>query len=216
MLYSGGGEFVTDRADDPPLTDAAVRGLSNTAGQELTFTCVPPGSGPRLGLDRDGDGFGDADEIDHGSDPANAASTPSGVPQICDSTTSFVFRRATLRDSRGTLSLLAKDVPITTYTQEPVSVVLADGGGTIFGGIVPGASILPKGSGFKFQAATGSTGITSVTVCENRSLPGHFKVTLRTKGAWPVGSANETELTTDVTLNVGGQCFHGNATKVRP
>ena len=32
----------------------------------------------RLGLDRDGDGFLDRDELDAGSDPADAASTPGG------------------------------------------------------------------------------------------------------------------------------------------
>ncbi len=216
MRYTGGGEFTTDRSADAPMSDAAVRALSNTAGQELTFTCVPPGSGLRIGIDRDEDGFGDADELDHGSDPANAASIPSGVPPVCTSTTSFVFRRATLRDSRGTLSMLAKDVPLTTYTQQSVSMHLVDGGGTIFSGVVPGASIVPKGSGFKFHAVPGSTGITYVTVRESRSMPGRFRVTMRTKAAWAPGLANETELTTDVTLNIGGRCFQGNATKVRP
>jgi hypothetical protein len=31
-------------------------------GQELTFTCVPPGTGTRIGIDRDEDGVYDADE----------------------------------------------------------------------------------------------------------------------------------------------------------
>jgi hypothetical protein len=30
------------------LTDAQIRALANTAGQEVTFTCVPPGSGARI------------------------------------------------------------------------------------------------------------------------------------------------------------------------
>jgi hypothetical protein len=42
----------------------------------LTFTCTPPGSGVRIGLDRDMDGFMDGDEIAAGSDPANPLSTP--------------------------------------------------------------------------------------------------------------------------------------------
>ena len=29
---------------------------------EITFTCVPPGSGVRIGIDRDEDGILDADE----------------------------------------------------------------------------------------------------------------------------------------------------------
>lgn len=38
------------------LTDAALRALAATAGQEVTYTCVPPGSGVRIALDRDRDG----------------------------------------------------------------------------------------------------------------------------------------------------------------
>ena len=30
------------------LSDSALRALAATAGQEVTFTCVPPGSGARL------------------------------------------------------------------------------------------------------------------------------------------------------------------------
>ena len=47
-----------------------------STGQPVTYTCVPPGEGVRLGLDRDGDGFFDRDEIDAGTDPADATSLP--------------------------------------------------------------------------------------------------------------------------------------------
>jgi len=40
----------------PAVTSAALRTLGAGAGQELTFTCVPPGSGNRIALDRDRDG----------------------------------------------------------------------------------------------------------------------------------------------------------------
>src|SRR5262249_32686272 len=56
-LYIGGGEFESDRSTDPLLADSAVRGIASTAGQEVTFTCVPPGSGVRIGIDRDGDTY---------------------------------------------------------------------------------------------------------------------------------------------------------------
>ena len=42
-----------------------------------------------------------------------------------------------------------------------------------------------------------------------------FKVTLHTKDAWAPGAANQDAAATLVTLNVGGQCFRGSATKVR-
>jgi hypothetical protein len=42
----------------------------------LTYTCVPAGEGVRIALDRDGDGFADADEIAHGTNPADPTSHP--------------------------------------------------------------------------------------------------------------------------------------------
>jgi hypothetical protein len=69
-------DFQSDRAAEVPLTDHQLRALAATPGQELTFTCVPPGSGLRIGIDRDDDGFFDRDELDGGSDPADPLSTP--------------------------------------------------------------------------------------------------------------------------------------------
>ncbi len=70
------GAFVQDRSRAPALSDAALRALVGIATPSLTFTCVPPGSGWRLGIDRDGDGYADGDEIAAGSDPANPKSVP--------------------------------------------------------------------------------------------------------------------------------------------
>lgn len=60
-LYSN-GHFIGDRANRPPLSAIALRLLALLPGQELTFTCVPPGSGVRIGIDRDQDGVFDGDE----------------------------------------------------------------------------------------------------------------------------------------------------------
>jgi hypothetical protein len=68
------GQFRTDRASEALLSDTQVRALA-TAGQELTYTCVPPGNGTRIGVDRDEDGFRST-EIDAGSDPADPSSIP--------------------------------------------------------------------------------------------------------------------------------------------
>ncbi|HEU4412002.1 MAG TPA: hypothetical protein VFS43_42570, partial [Polyangiaceae bacterium] len=76
LLYVGGGQFVTDRQALPPLADGWVRLLANHPTRALTYTCAPPGSGRRIGIDRDGDGHLDGDERDAGTDPANAASHP--------------------------------------------------------------------------------------------------------------------------------------------
>ncbi len=74
-VYAGGGFFESDRALDPPVTESDLRASAGT-GKELTYTGVPLGSGMRIGVDRDEDGFRDRDEIDGGSDPADPLSTP--------------------------------------------------------------------------------------------------------------------------------------------
>jgi YVTN family beta-propeller protein len=43
--------------------------LASTGTSTLTFTCVPPGMGERLGIDRDEDGSWDELEVDAGTDP---------------------------------------------------------------------------------------------------------------------------------------------------
>jgi DNA-binding beta-propeller fold protein YncE len=67
--------FVGNRRSDAPLSDASLRQRASQKDGELTYTCTPPGSGVRVGIDRDEDGVLDGDEEDAGSDPANAAST---------------------------------------------------------------------------------------------------------------------------------------------
>jgi YVTN family beta-propeller protein len=82
-VYVGGGRFQPDRKSDATLTDAALRAQANTAGQELTYTCVPPGSGERIALDRDGDSFWDGDERDAGTDPGDPDSAPCSGDPTC-------------------------------------------------------------------------------------------------------------------------------------
>lgn len=68
------GVWRSDR-DGETFTDAALKALA-APGAELTFTAVARGLGPRLGRDRDGDGFGDLTEADAGTSPADASSHP--------------------------------------------------------------------------------------------------------------------------------------------
>jgi YVTN family beta-propeller protein len=72
--------YQSDRAEEAPLNDAALRALAQTPGQELTYTCVPPGSGTRIALDRDDDTYFDRDELDFGSDPEDESSIPVPEP----------------------------------------------------------------------------------------------------------------------------------------
>ena len=76
FVYVGSGLFVGNRLCDGSISDTALRQQASHAGRELTYTCGPPGSGERMGIDRDSDGFRDGDEEDANSDPADAASTP--------------------------------------------------------------------------------------------------------------------------------------------
>ena len=69
------GLFLGNRRNDAPLSDAGLRQRASQKGGELTYTCTPPGSGVRAGIDRDEDGVLDGDEEDAGSDPADATST---------------------------------------------------------------------------------------------------------------------------------------------
>jgi DNA-binding beta-propeller fold protein YncE len=77
---AGSSSFQSDRAAETisqsDLTNAAA------GGSELTITVVPFGSELRLGIDRDLDGVFDRDELDAGTDPANAASAPGACPQF--------------------------------------------------------------------------------------------------------------------------------------
>ncbi|MFM7051640.1 MAG: hypothetical protein ACKOYN_05850 [Planctomycetota bacterium] len=75
------GNFRSDRAGEPLRTPAQLLALA-AAGSELTYTLVPQGSQTRLGVDRDLDGFLDRDELDAGSDPADATSVPE--PCVAD------------------------------------------------------------------------------------------------------------------------------------
>jgi DNA-binding beta-propeller fold protein YncE len=56
------GTFQSDKVAEAPITDATLRAQAATAGQDLTYTCVPPGWGLRGGVDRDGDGSFDGDD----------------------------------------------------------------------------------------------------------------------------------------------------------
>jgi DNA-binding beta-propeller fold protein YncE len=85
--YVGGGNFQPDRNADAVITTSALRALAAVTGQEQTYTSVPPGSGVRIGLDRDEDGIFDRRELDCGTDPANPASFPSASGGCAPTTT---------------------------------------------------------------------------------------------------------------------------------
>ena len=78
-LYLGNGKFQGDEADGELIAISELRKRTQKVGKEVTYTCVPPGSGVRIGIDRDEDGFLDGDEREAGSDPADPTSTPESA-----------------------------------------------------------------------------------------------------------------------------------------
>jgi YVTN family beta-propeller protein len=79
------GTFQTDKTSEAALTAVAVRALAQTAGQEVTYTAVPPGSGLRLGIDRDEDGvLNNDDNCPADVNPGQEDDDADGVGNICE------------------------------------------------------------------------------------------------------------------------------------
>jgi YVTN family beta-propeller protein len=210
-VYDGSGQYSSDRAADGTIADAALRALADTAGQELTFTAVPVGEGERIGIDRDLDGFGDIDEVDGGSDPADSEDLPCTV----SIGPGFVYRKAAIKESKGKFALTADITLPAPYAPSILSLALLDGGGTFFSEAVPASSFVvsSKGNSWSFKAPRGATGVIRAKIKEGRD-PGSYRVTVKTKSAWTPPGADETIATTQVELQVYDGCFEGPATKI--
>jgi hypothetical protein len=68
-LHMGKGKFDSDIKKEKNIAEADLR--SQAQNGSVTYTCTPPGNGPRLALDRDMDGVYNGDEIAAGTDPAD-------------------------------------------------------------------------------------------------------------------------------------------------
>ena len=121
-VYVGAGVFHLDRNSDAPISSATLRAFAATPGQEQVYTCVPLGSGVRIGVDRDEDGFSDRTELDAGSDPANPASVPVATPTPAATATPTQAPTATAAPTAtqtATARPTATPTPVATATASP-------------------------------------------------------------------------------------------------
>jgi hypothetical protein len=103
LLRCGTQDFQSDRHGEIVPTLAEVIAPA-AAGNEFTATLVPQGTGIRLGLDRDGDGYFDTGEAELGFDPADPTSHPGRIVSV--------------RASAGHVTLTWESAPGATYTVE--------------------------------------------------------------------------------------------------
>jgi YVTN family beta-propeller protein len=75
-LMGDDGRFTPDDPSLPTLADADLRALALAPGNALTYTCVPPGAGRRMSIDRDEDGRLDA------VDTQLAGRMPTGIAPV--------------------------------------------------------------------------------------------------------------------------------------
>lgn len=79
------GTFETDKSSEAVLTDNQLRNIAQTAGQEVTYTAVPPGSGYRIGVDRDMDTIFDGDDnCPAFSNAGQEDNENDGAGDVCD------------------------------------------------------------------------------------------------------------------------------------
>ena len=227
LLDKATGKFRSDRTGDAEVIDADLRRQAATAGQELTYTCVPPGSGVRIGIDRDEDGFPDRTEIEQGSDPADPNSVPGG-----GSTTTTTFPqppactnipvtdpRAVVKvvTRRGTGQVRARMViDLAAYMNEDVLVSLSDADTPLIAGQDVGV-LPPQGSsGTKWRFLSTADGVQRVSL---RSLgsrqPGKSKLSVKAKRWFTAAAANQPAASTELTVQIGNLCFtHAGTRKV--
>ena len=188
------GGFQSDRADETPVSDSTLRAQAATTGQDLTYTCAPAGSGVRVGVDRDGDGAFDRDELDAGSDPADAASLPAfcnGPSLITRPRILVVKNLDPPGDERLTLSggwrVQSLTPPIDPLANGFRFQIEDKNGAVLFsriipggaaGGFGPGWTVNRTGTQWRFRDPTGTVagGIRQVLIT-NRSTaltPGYF------------------------------------------
>jgi len=110
-----------------------------SSDQPLTFTMVLRGTGQRLGLDRDDDGYFDRTEIEVGTDPLDPLSKPANVPpQLALGASDLRVHPG--RSVSNTVSATDADEPLQTLTL------------SLGGNVPPGANFNPTNGLFTWTS----------------------------------------------------------------
>jgi DNA-binding beta-propeller fold protein YncE len=81
-LRQSNGQFLSDL--NTTITDSALRDLAAVEGP-ITYTCVPPGSGERMAINRDRDNFFDGlDNCPSVADNSQTDGDNDGIGNVCD------------------------------------------------------------------------------------------------------------------------------------
>ena len=150
------GSFQMDRASDV-RTEAQVRALAATTGQELTYTAMPPGSGPRAGVDRDSDGVFDRDELDAGANPAASPTpvpTPTPTPTPVPTATPTPTLAPTPTPTPTPVPTATPTPPLATATPVPPTLIVTGSMALRDDALPP---IDPSGRSFTFKAKNSGT-----------------------------------------------------------
>ena len=155
-------QYHSDRAAEALVSHAALQAVTASPGQELTWTCAPYGSGTRMGLDRDLDTYYDRDELDAGSDPADALSIPAGTTATLVPARKVLVKNASPdNEAKNKIVLLLKDASITTPAPDSVDDPRC--------GLAPNGTV--KASLAFVSVSTGESHTTPLP-CQNWSLLG--------------------------------------------
>ena len=166
VLDADTGAFRSDREGEALIPDSDLREIARAPGQGLTYTCAPPGSGSRMGIDRDEDGSLDRDELDVRTDPAHPGSVwgacSDGIDNDRDGDTDFPADLACLE--AGGNSEVAGPVAITIekshrswrkmlFGRRPIEVVIL-GAPDVDVGEIAGLAFGPNGTAPKHRFGT--------------------------------------------------------------
>ena len=179
-LYLGGGQFVRDRMTAARSAPADLWAEASVPGSAQVWTCVPPGSGARLAIDRDGDGALDGDEeaagaspVDPVSRPGLARPTPIGIAMLRMRDAGQRWRRFRFTSRRRSSLIVvppAGSAGDPTITGATLRVYDSAGTGEELTVHLPATAWRARGSGYRYRSS--GTAISAVVV-----RPGRLAVT---------------------------------------